>query len=222
MIPIENALAGSITENYDLLLEFPDVHIVGETQVRVEHNLIGLPGTSLDTIKRVFSQPPALAQSKQFLDAHPKWEAVPFYDTAGSVKHIAQLKDPSLAAIASSEAARVYGMEILVPGVETNHRNFTRFFLIARPEQAARGVPNKASLVFGTADEPGALTRCLAVFATHGVNMTKLESRPIHGRPWDYMFYVDLRLPEPAAFQAAFDELGRVAKDLRLLGVYPA
>ncbi len=222
MIPIENALAGSITENYDLLLEFPDVHIVGETQVRVEHNLIGLPGTSLDTIRRVFSQPPALAQSKQFLDAHPQWEAVPFYDTAGSVKHISQLGDPSLAAIASSEAARVYGMEILVPGVETNHRNFTRFFLIARPEEAVRGVPNKASIVFGTADEPGALNRCLAVFSTHGVNMTKLESRPIHGRPWDYMFYVDLRLPESSAFQAAFDELGRVAKDLRLLGVYPA
>jgi len=222
LIPIENALAGSITENFDLLLEFSELHIVAETQVKVEHNLIGLPGTSLDTIQRVFSQPPALAQSKQFLDAHPQWEVVPFYDTAGSVKHIAAQNDPSLAAIASSKAARVYGMEILVPGVETNHRNFTRFFLLTRRTTPIVGTANKASLVFGTADEPGALSQCLAVFARHGVNMTKLESRPIHGRPWDYMFYVDVRLPEPAAFEAALTELGRVAKDLRLLGVYPA
>ena len=222
MIPIENALAGPINENYDLLLEFPDLHIVGETQVRVEHNLIGLPGTPLEAVKRVLSHPQGLAQSKQFLDAHPHWEAVPFYDTAGSVKHIAEVGDGSLAAIASAEAARVYGMEILVPGVETNHRNFTRFFLIARKSEPGTGVPNKASLVFGTADEPGALSRCLAVFARHGVNMTKLESRPIHGRPWDYMFYVDVRLPESAAFEAAVGELGRVAKELRVLGIYEA
>jgi len=223
MVPIENALAGPINENYDLLLEFPDLHIVGETQVRVEHNLIGLPGTSLDTIQKVLSHPQGLAQSKQFLDAHPQWEAVPFYDTAGSVKHLAQTGDPTLAAIASAEAARVYSMEILVPGVESNHRNFTRFFLIARLTEAGEGTPNKASLVFATADEPGALSRCLAVFSGHGVNMTKLESRPIHGRPWDYMFYVDVRMPSQAgAFDATLVELGGVAKELRLLGVYEA
>jgi len=223
MVPIENALAGPINENYDLLLEFPDLHIVGETQVRVEHNLIGLPGTALTTIRRVLSHPQGLAQSKQFLDAHPQWEAVPFYDTAGSVKHVAQVGDPTLAAIASAEAARVYGMEILVPGVESNPRNFTRFFLIARLTEPGVGTPNKASLVFATADEPGALSRCLAVFSGHGVNMTKLESRPIHGRPWDYMFYVDVRLPtEPGAFDATLVELGGVAKELRLLGVYEA
>jgi prephenate dehydratase len=223
MVPIENALAGPINENYDLLLQFPDLHIVGETQVRVEHNLIGLPGTSMNAIKRVFSHPQGLAQSKQFLDAHPQWEAVPFYDTAGSVKHVAEARDPSLAAIASAEAARVYGMEILAPGVESNHRNFTRFFLIARKSEAGEGTPNKASLVFATADEPGALSRCLAVFSGHGVNMTKLESRPIHGRPWDYMFYVDVRLPAQAgAFEATLNELGTVAKELRLLGVYQA
>ena len=223
MIPIENALAGPINENYDLLLEFPDLSIVGETQVRVEHNLIGMPGASLAALRRVFSHPQGLAQSKQFLDAHPQWEAVPFYDTAGSVKHIAAQKDPTLAAIASAEAARVYGMEILAPGVETNHRNYTRFFLIARGAAPVVGTPNKASLVFATADEPGALSRCLAVFSTHGVNMTKLESRPIHGRPWDYMFYVDARLPaKPGAFEATLAELGTVAKELRLLGVYEA
>lgn len=223
MVPIENALAGPINDNYDLLLEFPDLHIVGETQVRVEHNLIGIPGTKLETIRRVLSHPQGLAQSKQFLDSHKSWEAVPFYDTAGSVKHVAQTGDATLAAIASAEAARVYGMEILVPGVETNHRNFTRFFLIARKAEPGQGRPNKASLVFATADEPGALSRCLAIFASHGVNMTKLESRPIHGRPWDYMFYVDARLPEDqAAFERTLTELGEVAKELRLLGVYEA
>lgn len=221
MVPIENALAGPINDNYDLLLEFPDLHIVGETQVRVEHNLIGIPGTGLDTVRKVLSHPQGLAQSKAFLDSHPEWEAIPFYDTAGSVKHVARSADPSLAAIASAEAARVYGMEILVPGVETNHRNFTRFFLIARRTEAGEGRPNKASLVFATADAPGALSRCLAVFATHGVNMTKLESRPIHGRPWDYMFYVDARLPDSqGAFEATLAELGGVAKELRVLGVY--
>jgi prephenate dehydratase len=223
MVPIENALAGPINENYDLLQEFPDLHIVGETQVRVEHNLIGLPGTDLTTIRRVFSHPQGLAQSQQFLKSHPDWEAVPFYDTAGSVKHVAETKDPTLAAIASAEAARVYGMEILVPGVETNHRNFTRFFLIARRTEPGLGTPNKVSLVFGTADAPGALSRCLAVFANHGVNMTKLESRPIHGRPWDYLFYVDARLPaDRTAFDAAVSELETVAQDLRVLGVYEA
>ncbi|HTH14599.1 MAG TPA: prephenate dehydratase [Spirochaetia bacterium] len=223
MVPIENALAGPINENYDLLQEFPDLHIVGETQVRVEHNLIGLPGTDLAAVRRVFSHPQGLAQSQQFLKSHPEWESVPFYDTAGSVKHVAEKRDPSLAAIASAEAARVYGMEILVPGVETNHRNFTRFFLITRRSEPGVGTPNKASLVFGTADAPGALSRCLAVFASHGVNMTKLESRPIHGRPWDYLFYVDARLPaDPKAFDATVAELGTVAQDLRVLGVYEA
>ncbi len=139
MIPIENALAGPINENYDLMLEFPDLHIVGETQVRVEHNLIGWPGTPLDKIRRVFSHPQGLAQSKLFLEAHPQWEAVPFYDTAGSVKHVAETDDSTLAAIASAEAARVYGLSILVPGVETNQRNFTRFFLIARNTEAGVG-----------------------------------------------------------------------------------
>ncbi len=223
MIPIENALAGPINENYDLLLEFPDLHIVGETQVRVEHNLIGWPGTPLEAIRKVFSHPQGLAQSKVFLESHPEWEPVPFYDTAGSVKHVAQKADSTLAAIASAEAAKVYGLAILVPGVETNHRNFTRFFLIARQSEAGVGTSNKASLVFGTADKPGALSRCLAVFANHGVNMTKLESRPIHGRPWDYMFYVDARLPsEPGAFERALAELNTVTQDLRVLGLYPA
>jgi prephenate dehydratase len=223
MLPIENALAGAIDDNFDLLLEFESLHIVAETQVRIEHNLIGLPGTALATVAKVLSHPQGLAQSRKFLEAHPEWEAVPFYDTAGSVAHVARLADPTLAAIASAEAARVYGMEILVAGVESNHQNFTRFFQIATRAVASPSEPNKASIVFATADEPGALSRCLAVFAAHNVNMKKLESRPIQGRPWDYMFYVDVAMPADASqFDAAFAELQVVAKDCRLLGKYRA
>ncbi|MEI8093689.1 MAG: prephenate dehydratase [Spirochaetales bacterium] len=223
IVPIENALAGAIDDNFDLLLEFDHLHIVAETQVRIEHNLIGRPGTPLSAIKKVLSHPQGLAQSRKFLEAHPEWETVPFYDTAGSVAHVAKTGDASLAAIASAEAARVYGMEILVAGVESNHQNFTRFFQLAPRSVPQPAEPNKASIVFATADEPGALSKCLAVFASHSVNMKKLESRPIQGRPWDYMFYVDVALPaEAAQFDAAFAELNLVAQDLRLLGKYRA
>ncbi len=223
MVPIENALAGAIDDNFDLLWEFEGLHIVAETQVRIEHNLIGLPGTSLGTIQKVYSHPQGLAQSRTFLESHPEWEPVPFYDTAGSVAHVAKLGDPSLAAIASAEAARVYGMAILAAAVESNHQNFTRFFQIALHSVPSTAKPNKASLVFATADEPGALSKCLAVFAAHKLNMKKLESRPIQGRPWDYMFYVDVALPAAGdQFDVAFAELKAVAKDLRLLGKYRA
>ncbi len=221
VVPIENALAGAIDDNFDLLLEYSGLHIVAETQVRIEHNLIGLPGTKLADVRKVLSHPQGLAQSRTFLEAHPDWEAVPFYDTAGSVAHVARTGDRSLAAIASAEAARVYQMEILAAGVESNHQNFTRFFLIAPRSVPTPAEPNKASLVFATADEPGALSKCLAIFAAHQLNMKKLESRPIPGRPWDYMFFVDVALPaDPVQFDVAFAELQTVAKDGRLLGKY--
>lgn len=223
VIPIENALAGPIQDNFDLLQEFPDLHIVAETQVRIEHNLIGLPQASVEDIKRVLSHPQGLAQSRVFLEGHPGWESVPFYDTAGSVAYIAQQNDKTMAAIASAEAARFYGMKILVPGIETNRQNFTRFFVLAPRKHAPLAKPNKASILFSTADEPGALSRCLAVFAAHGVNMKKLESRPIHGRPWEYLFFVDVQLPDNSAdFDAALGELETVAKECRLLGRYRA
>ena len=222
MIPFENALAGPVQDSYDLLLEFDGLAIAAETQVRVEHNLIGLPGAALSGIRRVFSHPQALAQSRKFLESHPEREAVPSWDTAGSVGIVANKGDPSCAAIASAEAARVWGMEILSAGVETNHNNFTRFFLLA-PRGVELDVPaTKASVLFSTPDTPGALSRCLAVFAAFGLNMKKLESRPIPGRPWEYMFYVDVELPtETGPFAAAWEELERVSLDLRLLGRYP-
>ena len=222
IVPIENSLAGSIHENYDLLLEFADIKVVGETQIRIEHCLIGLPGASIDDIRTVYSHPQGLAQCRRFLEAHPGWTAVPFYDTAGSVAFIAEGKNAENAAIAHAEAARLYGMSVIKQGIETNPRNYTRFAIISREELAATETPNKASIVFATPDRPGALFECMAVLAERKVNLKKLESRPIHGKPWTYMFYLDLVIDDVAVFDAAMLELGRKSEDLRVLGVYRA
>ncbi|OHD11386.1 MAG: hypothetical protein A2Z96_03265 [Spirochaetes bacterium GWB1_48_6] len=223
LLPLENALAGSIHDNFDLLLQYPDLHIVAETQIRIEHNLIGLPGATLQDIKKVYSHPQGLAQSAAFLDQHPEWERVPFYDTAGSVAYVAEQKDPTLAGIASAVAAKFYGMEILKSGVETNPRNFTRFALIAPLGVTPLGLVNKASLVFSTAHSPGALSDCLSILSQHQLNMRKIESRPIHGKPWSYMFYVDVEVPaDMALFDAARKALTEKASEFRLLGAYPS
>jgi len=228
MVPIENSLTGSIHENYDLLLQYPDIHIVGEQKIRIVHNLIGLPGTRLEEIRRVFSHPQGLAQCRKFLDAHPDWERVPYFDTAGSVRHVAEVGSKENAAIASEDAAQVYGLTVLRPGVETNVQNYTRFFVIAREEEdlpleAASRSRRKASLCFAVADQPGALFAALQVLAARGLNMQKLESRPIHGKPWEYLFYVDVDVPaDTAVFEACMRELKEASEDLRVLGTYRA
>jgi 3-deoxy-7-phosphoheptulonate synthase len=228
IVPIENSLTGSIHQNYDLLLQYPDIRIVGEQKIRIVHNLIGLPGARLEEIRKVFSHPQGLAQCARFLDSHPQWERVAFYDTAGSVRHVAELAARDCAAIASEEAASVYGLEVLRQGIETNVQNYTRFFVIAPvegelpPEAAARG-PRKASLCFAVADTPGALFKALEVLARRGLNMKKLESRPIHGKPWEYLFYVDVDFPSNAAdFSPCMEELKGVTEELRVLGTYRA
>ncbi len=221
VVPLENSLAGSIHENYDLLLQYPDVEIVGEVRVRIVHNLIGLPGADLRSIKRVYSHPQGLAQCAQFLDQFPSWERVPFYDTAGSVAFIASQGDPANAAIASAEAARVYKGVVLKEGVETNPRNYTRFAVLSREGAARVERPNQASVVFSTPDRPGALFACLRVLAEKNLNMKKLESRPIMGKPWQYMFYVDVQIPEEGTlFSEALTELGGYTGELRGLGTY--
>jgi 3-deoxy-7-phosphoheptulonate synthase len=226
VVPMENSLTGSIHENYDNLLRFPDIGIVGEQKIRIEHNLIGLPGASLEGVRRVFSHPQGLAQCARFLDGHPGWERVSYYDTAGAVKHVAELGSTQNAAIASEDAARVYGLAVLKQGLETNARNYTRFFVIARTDQAppaesATRKRSKASLCFSVADEPGALFKALKVLADRGLNMQKLESRPIHGKPWEYQFYVDVNVPEDApVFTRGMEELSTVTEDLRVLGIY--
>ena len=238
IVPVENSLTGSIHQNYDLLLQYPDVRIAGEQKIRIVHNLIGFPGTALADIRRVYSHPQGLAQCAAFLDAHPGWERVSWDDTAGAVRHVAEAGDRSNAAIASEEAARVHGLAVLQQGIEANPQNYTRFVVIERdpggergpdggrdpgPASGRTGRPDKASFCFATADRPGALFAALEVLADRGLNMKKLESRPIPGRPWQYQFYLDVDVPaDRAAFDAAVAALAGATEDLRVLGIYRA
>lgn len=221
IVPIENSLVGSIRENYDLLLQYPDVHIIGETRIRIVHSLIGLPEAEIDDIRRVYSQPPGLDQCHQFLDGHPDWELMPYHDTAGSVALIAREGRKDQAAIANAGAARIYGMKVLKEGIETNPLNYTRFVILARDEDAAIENPDLAAIVFTTPDEPGALLSAMQTLAARGLNLQKIESRPIHGKPWNYMFYLDVEIPEdPSILDGALDELRSVTEELRTLGRY--
>jgi prephenate dehydratase len=223
IVPLENTLTGSIHQNYDLLLQYPDLCIVGEKILRIVHHLIGLPASSLEGIRRVYSHPQALSQCARFLEGHPAWEKVPFYDTAGAVAFIAREAKPEQAAIASLEAARAHGLKVLKEGIETDAQNYTRFVIIARGEAAWVRGGSKASLVFATANSPGALFQALRVLAERSINMVKLESRPIAGKPWEELFYLDVALPESEEpFRRALEELKGVTEELRILGIYRA
>jgi prephenate dehydratase len=225
VIPIENTLAGSVHENYDHLLNF-DVRIIGETNVRIVHNLIAPPGVRFKDIRKVFSHPVALNQCLRFFTRNPKVESTPFYDTAGSVKMVMEEKAPDAAAIGSAVAASIYGGKILRRSIEDDRRNFTRFFLLntskrtQRPRQEAKHW--KTSLVFTTRNTTGALFRALSAFALRDLNLMKIESRPWHGRPFEYLFYLDFlgREDEPRV-QNALRHLAELADFLRVLGSYP-
>ncbi len=220
-LPVENSLTGTIHQNFELLLQFPDLTIVAERNIRIVHNLIGRPGAAIDGIERVFSHPQGLAQCERFLSDHADWQKIPFYDTAGAVAHLAREGQMSDATIASEEAARTYRMRVLKQGIEDNPQNYTRFLLIAAADHPPLAPADKASLVFSTPDRPGALSECLTVFAKHDLNMTKLESRPIPGRPWEYRFYVDVALSADAdALGNAEAELRDLTASYRILGVY--
>ncbi|MBN1837048.1 MAG: 3-deoxy-7-phosphoheptulonate synthase [Spirochaetales bacterium] len=221
MIPIENTLTGSIHENYDLLLQYPDIRIVGEKIIRIIHNLIATPAAELGTIRRVYSHPQGLSQCARFLEGFPHWEKLPFYDTAGSVAHVAALGTPENAAIASLQAAAAHRMKVLKEGIETNSRNYTRFVIIAREELSQVKEPTRASLVFSTANSPGSLYQALRILAERSINMVKLESRPIPSRPWQEMFYVDVDIPKDRRdFEPALEELRKATEELRVLGLY--
>jgi prephenate dehydratase len=194
VIPIENSLAGSVLEHFDLLLAH-DVQVEHETLLRIRHNLIALDDSSIDDIDRVFSHPVALAQCRHFLAAHPKMKSVAFYDTAGSVKQLVELHDRQAAAIASAAAAHFYGASILRSDIEDNPENFTRFFLVRRNgESVADPESNKISIAFSVENRPGSLVAALAELSAIGTNLTKIESRPVHGKPWEYIFYVDCQI----------------------------
>ena len=228
VVPIENTLAGSVHENYDHLLRF-ELPIVAETSVRIVHNLIAPPGVPFRKIRRVFSHPVALNQCLNFFARNPQIEKTSFYDTAGSVKMIMKEGLEDAGGIASELAAVNYGATILKRSIEDDRRNFTRFFLLRRPE-FARKYPVKTnsrtrwktSLVFTTRNVPGALFRSLSAFALRDLNLAKIESRPLRGKPWEYLFYLDFlgHIDDPVS-QKALGHLKEVADFWRLLGCYP-
>lgn len=219
VIPIENTLAGSVGINYDLLRR-EAAWIGGETSVRIAHQLMVHPSARMSQIRRVLSHPVALDQCRTFLGRHPEWEVVPFYDTAGSAKHLIEQKLTDTAAIASAAAAQVYGARILRRGIEDNKQNFTRFFLLRRvPPRGVTG--NKVSLVFSTRNQAGALFRCLSAFALRDISLTRIESRPVPGRPWEYHFYLDFlgHLNEDRV-RNAVGHLRELTDELKILGCY--
>jgi prephenate dehydratase len=224
--PIENSLAGSVYKNYDLLMEH-DLTITGETNLRIVHHLIAPVDVKLADVRRVHSHPVALAQCERFLRANPQIEVAPAYDTAGSVKMIVESNSGSDAAIAGATAAAVYGAKIIAESIEDNSQNFTRFLLLVRPDRAATikttttQRARKTSIVFRVANKPGGLFRSLAAFALRDIDLTKIESRPIEGRPWEYSFYLDLiGDQQDPHVERALANLGELAESVRVLGSY--
>jgi prephenate dehydratase len=220
VIPIENSLAGSVAEHFDLLLA-RDVFVQREFQLRIIHNLIAPPGVKRKELRRAFSHPVALDQCRDFFRRNPTIEPVPFYDTAGSVKHVIEAKLPDSAGIASRRAAGVYGGEILAAGIEDDKRNFTRFFLIRKTRRILPRA-NKTSIAFRLKNVAGALFQALSAFANRGVSLSKIESRPMRGRPWEYVFYADYLRSNDKLAKALLKDLEQTAEFVKVLGVYPA
>lgn len=247
VIPIENTLAGTVAEHADLLVS-RNVFIQAEYLLRIIHNVIAPPGVQMRSLRRVLSHPVALDQCRDFFHQHPDIEPVPFYDTAGSVKHVIENHLKDAAGIAGQQAAREYSGKILKAGIEDEKSNFTRFFLIRqlgrgrrsprRVSQALRGVghaaagtdycrliptgANKTSIAFKVKNLPGALFKSLSVFALRDISLSKIESRPMRGRPWEYVFYVDFLRGDDEPAQNALRHLEEVADFVKVLGVYPA
>jgi 3-deoxy-7-phosphoheptulonate synthase len=227
VLPVENTLGGTINDNFDLLISHPSLQVVGELQVRIIHNLIVLPGTKREQITHIYSHPQGLAQCADFLkNEMPNAEAVSFFDTAGAVSYVKQTNDPSKAAIAGAPAAKFHDMEILYDGIESNPRNYTRFYVICREENASSfrsSAPvDRASLLFTVGDHPGALFEALSILSRHGLNMKKLESRPIPGKPWEYSFFVETELGTEDSFAVALAELKACCSSTRVLGTFTA
>ncbi len=220
MCPIENSLAGSIHENYDRL-SARGLHIVGETQLRIRLCLIARPGGSLTSIRRVASHPVALAQCRSFFKQNPRLEAVTAYDTAGAVKDLMRPDGlASQAAIGPRLAAEHYGAQVLVEGLEDDPQNYTRFLVLSSDPAPIEGA-SKTTLVFTLENVPGALFKALQAFARRGVDLSKIESRPLRGRPWEYSFYLDVLGDPRGAAGEALAELRGLARELRVLGAYP-
>lgn len=242
VIPIENTLAGTVAEHADLLVG-RNVFVQGEYLLRIVHNVIAAPDVSLKAVRRVLSHPVALDQCRDFFRHHPGMEAVPFYDTAGSVKHVIENGLKDAAGIAGRQAVREYAGKILQAGIEDDKHNFTRFFLIRKraglsknlrfahrdasdlmmSKEYRRMIPqraNKTSIAFHVKNTPGVLFKSLSVFALRDISLSKIESRPMRGRPWEYVFYVDFLRGDDEPARNALRHLGEVAEFVKVLGVY--
>ncbi len=223
VLPIENSIGGTIHRNYDLLREH-DLTILGDVELDVVHSLLALPGVALSDVRQIYSHPQALAQCDRFLRGLPGVEVVATYDTAGSAKLLKDRQLTDAAAIASARAADVFGLQVLQTGIQDFADNITRFLVVGPAGAAAPDArANKTTIVFSLPNEPGALFKALSVFALRGIDLTKLESRPMPGRPWEYLFYVDLRVGlQEVSCSRALAHLGEFAPMLRVLGSYPS
>jgi len=248
VIPIENTLAGTVAEHADLLVA-REVFVQGEFLLRIVHNVIAAPGVKLKSVRRVLSHPVALDQCRDFFRRHPRIEPVPFYDTAGSVKHVLANRLKDSAGIAGRQAAREYGGKILLAGIEDDKRNYTRFFLLRKGNTRVNNLvlnkrrqsplsgnasststrsrlmlpgADKSSIAFKVKNVPGALFKALSVFALRDISLSKIESRPMRGRPWEYVFYVDFLRGDDEPARNALHHLGEIADFVKVLGIYPA
>ena len=223
VLPIENTLHGSVTEHYDLLLANP-VRIDAEGLLQIRHNVIAAPGVELSAIRTVLSHPVALNQCRRFLASFTQARTLPFYDTAGSVKYLMENSLHDTAGLAPELAAQEYGANVLVRGVEDHPQNFTRFHLIHRADDSAQGSPalDKLTVAFAVEHRPGTLVKALQSLASSGVNLTRIESRPVPGQPWEYVFFVEFRFSHPETADAALDALRREARMVQELGRYRA
>jgi prephenate dehydratase len=224
VLPIENSLHGSVAEHYDLLLSHP-VRVDAESLLRIRHNLIAAPGVTLEAICTVLSHPVALSQCRQFLAGFGQARALPFYDTAGSVKHVMEERLRDTAGIAPVLAAEEYHAQVLVEGIEDHAQNYTRFHLIRRSGDAAwedADDADKLSAAFAVDHRPGTLVQALQRLADAGVNLTKIESRPVPGQPWEYVFFVEFRYSGAAMAEVALDALRSASRMVKELGRYRA
>lgn len=224
VLPIENSLHGSVAEHYDLLLQSP-LRIEGEGMLRIEHHLIAAPGVDLRHIHTILSHPVALSQCRRFLAGFKQAKALPFYDTAGSVRHVVEAGLRDTAGLAPRLAAEVYGGQVLLENLEDHTQNFTRFHLLRRadtPAWQAGPPPDKLSVAFALEHRPGTLVRALQELAGAGANLTRIESRPVPGKPWEYVFFVDLRFSEESMADRSLEALRRHTSMLKELGRYPA
>jgi prephenate dehydratase len=220
IVPVENSLTGSIHQNYDLLLEY-NLWVIGSVKLRIEHYLMAPVGTDRQSIKEVWSHPEALAQCRDFLSSHPEYKVVSVYDTAGAAKIVKEEKIKNVGIIAGPQVAKLYNFKKIEENIESHPDNFTRFLIISKDRKIYTGENARTMFVFGVKNEPGILFRCLSIFALRNIDLTKLESRAVIGRPYDYLFYIDFKgSMEDENCNHAVETLKDVVGYFKLLGSY--